>query len=198
MKPEIEAKFSNVNHEVLRNKLRALGATCEQPMRLMKRKNYDFPDGRLEKTKGAWVRLRDEGDKVTMSYKQIDAKTVDGMSEICLTVSDFETGDAFLAAIGLATKNYQETRRETWTLANCEIVLDEWPWLKPSMEIEGPDEQSLKVIAMKLALDWGQAMFGSVEIIYRAEYAVTADEAHHTPIITFETQPPASWKRKKA
>lgn len=47
MKPEIEAKFLNVDHDALRAKLQGLGAECVQPMRITKRKNYDFPDGRL-------------------------------------------------------------------------------------------------------------------------------------------------------
>jgi adenylate cyclase class 2 len=86
MQTEIEAKFLDVDHDALRAKLRALGAVCEQPMRTMFRKGFDFPDRRLRKEKNGWVRIRNEGDKVTMSYKQLDDRGVHGTKEVCLTV----------------------------------------------------------------------------------------------------------------
>jgi len=36
----------------------------------MVRQTYDFMDMRLNKI-GGWVRVRDEGDKVTLSFKQL-------------------------------------------------------------------------------------------------------------------------------
>lgn len=46
----------------------------------MRRKNYDYPDKKLEKVNG-WARLRDEGDKVALSYKQLNDRSVNGMKE---------------------------------------------------------------------------------------------------------------------
>jgi adenylate cyclase class 2 len=173
MKPEIEAKFLSVNHDELRSKLQALGAACAQPMRLMKRKNYDFPDGRLAKEKNGWVRVRDEGDKITLSYKQLNSRELDGTHEVNITVSSFKAADDFLTAIGLTATSYQETKRESWRLDDFEIELDEWPWAKPYIEIEGPDEKSLKELAQKLELDWARVCHGSVEVVYREEYYIT-------------------------
>lgn len=189
MQPEIEVKFLNVNHDELRQKLTKIGATCAQPKRVMKRKNYDFPDGRLYKKHG-WVRVRDEGKKVTLSYKQLDNRTLEGMKEICLTVSSFDTACNFVEAIGLEPKTYQVTKRESWRLPGFEIELDEWPWVKPYIEIEGPDETSLKDLTQKLGLDWQAACFGSVEIVYRAEYNVTDEDIDDLPVISFDTPIP--------
>src|SRR2546425_551663 len=116
MQPEIEAKFLAVDHDSLRAKLKALGARCEHPMRLMKRKGYDFPDNRLRRDQNGWVRVRNEGDKTTMSYKQLNNRELDGTHEVQLTIDSFEAGDAFLRALGLQNNVYQETKRESWRL----------------------------------------------------------------------------------
>ena len=196
MKPEIEAKFLNVDHDVLRAKLKALGAECTHPMRLMRRKGYDFPDARLRHEHNGWVRVRDEGDKVTMSYKQLDHRGLDGTKEVQLVVDDFERATAFLTALGMRHNVYQETKRESWHLGDCEIELDHWPWTKPYIEMEGPDEAALTVLATRLGLDWAQAVYGSVEIVYRAEYDATDDEINNIPLITFEEPVPA-WLEKR-
>ena len=51
-----------------------------------------------------------------------------------------------------------------------EIVLDEWPWLKPYIEIEGESEAELRTVAVQLGLDWSGAVFGDVMVAYRAQY----------------------------
>jgi len=196
MKLEIEAKFLDVNHDDLRAKLKAIGAECKKPMRLMRRKNYDFADNRLNKV-GGWVRLRDEGGKVTLAYKQVNDRTLLGTHEAQVTVDNFDDADAFLQAIGLEPKSYQETKRESWHLEGFEIELDEWPWSKPYIEMEGPDEASLKDLAAKLGLDWAGVKHGSVEIVYQGEYDVTDDEIDDIQLITFETPVPDLFERKR-
>src|SRR3990167_10294135 len=85
----------------------------------MRRCVFDYPDSRL-KDIGGWIRVRDEGDKVTFSYKQLNDRTLHGTKEIEVTVGDFEKTVDLLTAIGLAQKAYQETKREKWTLSKCE------------------------------------------------------------------------------
>jgi adenylate cyclase class 2 len=178
MQTEIEAKFLDIDHDAMRAKLRELGAVCEQPMRLMKRKVYDFPDGSLRKKKNGWARVRDEGDKITMSYKQLNDRSFQGTKEVDVTIDSFEAGCSLLEALGLAQRGYQETKRESWKLHGIEIELDEWPWTKPYVEIEGPDEQAVRDVADQLGLDWATALHGSVEVVYQAEYDVTEDEVN--------------------
>jgi adenylate cyclase class 2 len=190
MQPEIEAKFLNVDHDVLRTRLTAAGAICRQPMRLMKRNRYDFADDRLRTERNGWARVRDEGDKITMSYKQLNNRKLDGTHEVNVVVDDFEAAGSFLQQLGLESKSYQETKRESWTLPGFEIELDTWPWTKPYVEIEGPDEASLRVLAAKLELDWSTVCHGSVEVVYRAEYNVTDEEVNAIPRMTFEESVP--------
>ncbi len=77
MQTEIEAKFLDVDVEALRKKLEEIGATQEHPEIFMKRKVFDYPDSRLEK-KGGWIRVRDEGEKITLSYKQLNDRSLHG------------------------------------------------------------------------------------------------------------------------
>jgi adenylate cyclase class 2 len=167
MKSEIEVKFLNVDFEQVRADLRKLGAVCEQPMRLMKRVTIETPELLQKKS---YVRVRDEGDRVTLTYKQFDSLSVDGAKEIEITVSDFKDTVALLAAAGLPHASFQESKRETWKVGTVEIVLDEWPWLNPYIEIEGESEVELKDVAKQLGFNWDDAVFGGVTIAYRAQY----------------------------
>jgi len=169
MAKEIEAKFLNIEIEDIRNRLKKLGANLKTPMRLMKRVMAKTQEMQIQK---AFVRVRDEGDKITMTYKRNDKETVDGTYEVEIKIDDFVKGVELLSAIGIPYETYQESHRETWILNNVEIVIDEWPWIKPYIEIEGENEDSVKAIAEKLGFDWIQAKFGSVMSAYIAEYPV--------------------------
>ena len=197
MQTEIEAKFLNVDHNEIRERLRAIGAVCELPNRVMRRKTFDFPDGRLRKECNGWARLRDEGDKITMSYKQLDDRSFQGTKEVNILIDSFDKGCALLESLGLQVIAYQETKRESWKLGTTEIELDEWPWAKPYLEIEGPSEAAVKEVALQLGLDWSKVLHGSVEVVYMAEYDVTEDEINAWPQILFGDVPADIEKRRK-
>ena len=173
MQQEIEAKFLDVDHDEVRGKLQALGATCEQPMRLMRRVTFD---NAAMKAKGGWIRVRDEGDKVTVTYKQVNKLSADGVFEIETTAGSFDAMVSIFKQIELAGGSFQESKRETWQLGDVEVVLDEWPWLKLYIEIEGPSEESIRTAAEQLGFDWSQAKFGDVMVAYRAEYPHLTEE----------------------
>lgn len=196
MQTEIEAKFPDVDPAKLRNTLLRLGATQEHAEVLMRRKNFDYPDKRLEEI-GGWVRVRDEGNKVTCSYKQVNDRTLHGTKEACVTVDDFDTTCALLEAIGLKQKSYQETKREKWLCRGAEVTIDTWPWIPSFVEIEGPSEDVVRAVAHDLGLEWGSAMPGSVETIYQMHYDFSEEEIDSWSEIIFS--PPPSWllARKK-
>ena len=112
----------------------------------MRRENFDYPDRRLDKVNG-WIRLRDEGDQVTLSYKQLFDRTIHGTKEVSLIVGDYKKAKKFLVAIGINPYSYQETKREQWMLGRTEITIDTWPWVPPFLEIEAEDEKSVKAVA---------------------------------------------------
>ncbi len=174
MQEEVEVKFLEVDHDQVRSKLASLGATLEHPNRLMRRTMFDFPDGKLAKSH-ARLRVRDEDDKLTVTYKSEGSGSY--AHEIETTIGSYQAMTELLEAIGLHGFSVQESKRETWRYDNVEIVLDEWPWLAPYIEIEGPDEASIRTAASALGFDWADAKYGSVDTAYCHQYpGMTQDE----------------------
>lgn len=196
MKSEIEAKFLDIDLEETRRKLIELGGVCEQPMRLMRRVTID--NEFMHTGKDSFLRVRDEGHRATMTYKRFDSQSVDSTKEIEVEVSDYEATVAILEQAGLDSRSTQESRRENWQLGDVEIMLDEWPWIKPYIEIEGESEAELCDTAEKLGFDWDDAVFGDVMAAYRAEYPhlTLKDTVAHVPIVKFGDPLPDLLKTK--
>lgn len=192
MNTEFEAKFPNTKHNLIRKQLLKMGATIQEPMRLFKRVVIHT---REMSEKNAFVRVRDEGSKVTITYKQFNNDSVDGAKEIETTVSNFNTMVDLLSAAGLPYDVYQESKRETWRLGEAEIALDEWPWLNTYIEIEAPSEEAVKKTAISLGLNWEDAVFGGVANLYRHQYPHIGDSGidvinYEWKSIKFDTIPP--------
>jgi adenylate cyclase class 2 len=195
MKTEIEVKFLDVDFNLMREKLTQLNAVCEQPMRLMRRAIIETPE--LE-AKHGFLRIRDEGHKVTLTYKQFHEYSLTGAREIEITVSSFEDTMALLDQAGLTHKSFQESKRETWRLGEVEVVLDEWPWLKPYIEVEGPSEESVREVASQLGFDWTDAVFGSATAAYQVQYPNgDAHQLVNLPVVAFDQPIPAVMSGEK-
>ncbi len=169
---EIEVKFADIIIDDIRAKLTQLGAQCEQPMRLMKRVAIHTPEMIQNE---AYIRIRDEGHRTTVTYKQFNGTDVDSAYEYETTVGDFDTAVNIFRAGGLPYDAYQESRRENWKLGDTEIMIDEWPWLRPYIEIEGKSEVELKDCAETLGFDWADAIFGGVANLYVHQYPHIGD-----------------------
>lgn len=195
MQQEIEVKFLDVNHDEVRARLQEVGAICKQPMRLMRRAIIDYPDKRLQissDTGWGWVRVRDEGDKITCTYKHIAADGQDTTHEIEFIVSSYDNAVQLFEAIGLQKHSEQETRRETWQLDDVEVVLDEWPWMPPYIEVEGPSETAIKNVAENLGFKWDDALRGSSDRAYRTYYPKMGEEesVSDLSLLTFDGERP--------
>jgi len=171
MKSEIEAKFLDVSIDDIRDRLNAAQAVLEHPMRLMKRALIEEPHHVKE---NSFIRIRDEGDKTTLTFKRRTlpdgTTTIDSTKEIETTVGDFDTAVEIFSEAGWQYITLQESRRETWHLDGAEVVIDEWPWIQPYIEIEAESEEIVRAVAAKLGLDWKDAAFGSVDIIYQRDF----------------------------
>jgi len=170
MKTEIEVKFINIDIEAMRKKLKEVGAHLEQPMRLMKRVNIEQPEHTAERS---FLRVRDEGDKTTLTFKRRDAlsaESIDNVKEIEVVVSDFDTTVELFREAGWPPRTLQESRRETWKLNGAEVVIDEWPWIEPYIEIEADDEVTVRSASELLGLTWEEAVFGHIDVIYEMKY----------------------------
>lgn len=169
MKTEIEVKFIDVDIEDIRTRLEKAGAVLEHSMRLMRRALIEESHHKAERS---FIRIRDEGDKVTITYKRRDKgeDSLTSAKEIETTVGDFDTMVELFAAAGWSYTTYQESKRETWQYKDVEVVIDEWPWVNPYIEIEGNSEGAVRQAAKELGFDWNDAVFGSVDVIYNRDY----------------------------
>lgn len=170
MQAEIEAKFLNVDIDDVRARLAAAGAVCEAPMRLMRRALIEESQ---HYENHSFIRIRDEGDKVTLTYKKRghrDINAIDNTAEIEVTVSDFDKTVELFREAGWDYKTFQESRRETWNLGDAEIVIDEWPWIEPYIEIEADSEEEVKSAAVELGFDWKDAYFSHIDAVYKLKY----------------------------
>ena len=190
MKNEIEAQFLDINKTKIRKQLKEIGAKLIKPEVLMRRTVFDTGVN-------SFARVRDEGDKIVMTYKNVsDENSILGTKEVNVVVNDYDDAVLFLQSCGLEPKAYQETKREIWTLGKVEISIDTWPWLPTFMEIEGPSEKSVWDTAAKLGYSQAQAKFGSVDSTYRFYYGIDEDVINlHTPKILFDMESP-EWAKK--
>lgn len=196
MQIEIEVKFCDIDIDDMRRRLTAVGAVCEQPMRLMKRALIDNEE---LNAKHAFLRIRDEGDKTTATFKQFDSHSLTGAKELAIDVSDFDTTLAILKQFNLEPRTVQESRRETWKYKTTEVVIDEWPWIPPYIEIEGDSEAAVESAAAELGFDWNDAEFGSVDVIYNREYPdMTVRGVIDIPEVKFGDSVPVSFHAKQA
>jgi adenylate cyclase class 2 len=184
---EIEAKFLDVDVEDLREKLKSLGAHLVGSYDY-RRKLFDYPDYRLDNTH-AWIRLRDEGEHVTLTYKERlgagEGQFGDlGMKEIEVIVSDFDQTESFLKAIGLIEKRYEENRRERWVWDGIVFDIDTWPLIPTYLEIEGSSWEAVEKAAFALGLSWETHMRSSANQVFK-KYGL---DNHDYSVITFDQQ----------
>jgi adenylate cyclase class 2 len=192
MKTEYEATFLGIERSNFVNTLQKAGATLERPEYLQRRVTLELPK---EKRDGhTWLRVRDEGDRITLTLKSVTGGTISDQKEDLIVVSDFNGTVALLESIGCEKKSYQESKRELWKLGEVEITIDTWPFLEPFVEIEGKSEETVKSAAQKIGLDYGKAIFDTVNEIYKRKYGKTLDELDGKILknFTFEIKNPFS------
>lgn len=197
MHDEIEAKFYPVDPVSIREKLTGIGARCIHPERLMRRAIFNrVLNPQLDAAKIRYIRVRDEGDRITLSMKDYPRpeEGVKWQREICIIVSSFEDTVSLLKVAGLKQNTYQETKRETWQFGQVLIEIDTWPGLLPYVEIEAPSEVLLHQVALQLQLDWEARLNEAVTVIYAKVYGIERDKINSFAQLTFENNPFADLK----
>lgn len=196
MNIEWEAKFLNIDKDKLREKLKTAGAKLVKLETLYKRAVFYLPKG--HEIDGGWLRVRDEGDKITMSLKATINGSIDTQKETMVVVDNYDNARQLLKDIGCIEKAYQETKREVWMLNNVEITIDEWPYLEPYTEIEGASEEEVKKVAELLGFDYLEALFGAADAVISKKYGIPEDAINNEiPRIVFnEPNPYLAWVEK--
>lgn len=189
MNIEYEATFTAIDKEDIRNRLIKVGARLVQKEYLQKRAVFDLPKG--NEIEGGWLRVRDEGNRITMSLKVVDGNRIEDQKETQLVVDDYEEAKNFLRNIGCQERAYQENKREWWRLDDVDVTIDEWPFLEPFVEIEGKSEETVKAVSAKLGLEYNKAKFCSVDVLYSEKYNFSLKKINEEmPRIVFEMDNP--------
>lgn len=179
---EIEIKFADIDIKKMRGILKKSGAKLVHPMRLMRRQI--FKNAEFIKTR-QYIRVRDEGGKITMTHKNFAEKDTKYAQETETDVGDFDAAVAILVAAGIPKYAYQETKREEYELDGAQICIDEWPWIAPFVEIEAKSEQTCKTVAAKLGFDFTKALYGAVDTLYHQKYPHSNFGINDVPLIKF-------------
>ena len=163
MKIEFEAKILDIDVEKIRDKLIFLGAKKLFDNK-MRRYVYD-----IEGKKGKeWIRLRDEGHKITLTFKRIeDEEKIEGTKEIEIDVSDFDNTHKLIEAIGFKHKAYQENRRIRYILDGVVVEIDFWPKIPPYLEVEGKSKEEVENTLKKLGFDSSKATSVNTDTVYK-------------------------------
>jgi adenylate cyclase class 2 len=183
-----EARFFDVDLELVRHRLVGLNATCASPRRLVRRVVLENDATRV---RGGWVSVRSDGSQHVLTFSRGGAMPGDpgGPSpELEVAVADFGVAQRIMEELGLAVTRRQESHREEWRLHALTFSLAEWPGLPPFLEIDGSDAGAVRWAARQLGLEPAQPAAGT----YPPGRVTTASPAE--PI---GTAPPAASAREQ-
>lgn len=138
MHTEYEVRVLNIKREEIVKKLEELHAEFQWDL-IQKRYVYDF----IPKIAGKWIRLRTNGEKTTLTIKNLVSSEIDGTQELEIEVDNFERCNLILKELGYVPKGYQENRRRQYLLNGVEVDIDSWPLIPDYLEIEGPSEEAV-------------------------------------------------------
>ena len=161
MHTEYEVRVLEIDVSQVQSQLEKIGATFEWDL-LQRRYVYDF----IPKVAGKWIRLRTNGEKTTLTIKNIVSSEIDGTQELEIVVDDFEKTNLILNELGYEAKGYQENRRIQYSFEGVEIDIDSWPKIPSYLEIEGPSEEKVYEILEKLGFTKKDSTTRDVEGIY--------------------------------
>lgn len=188
---EYEAKFYPVDKEQYRKKLDSIGAKLAIPERKMVRFIGDHRSNSFLPN-NVYVRVRDEGNIISLSYKTVAEQTgnLTDQKEIVVEVNDFEKTVKILELTGFKFNFRQENLREEWSYKDSQITIDSWPGLEPYSEIETSSEALVKEIAEELGFSWNRKIITPAADIYALVYKISVEKTlEMLKNITFENNP---------
>lgn len=148
MSIEFEAKIMEIDPDAVEKLILSAGGE-KGKQALMRRYVYDIhPEQR-----GHWIRLRDDGEKITLTVKKIHHDGISGTEEEEIVVDDFERTNQLLQLMGFKPSAYQENWRTSFTLNKVNLEIDQWPKIPPYLEIEGDSEDRVVHTASLLGFD---------------------------------------------
>ncbi len=173
MHTEYEVRILEIDRKDFEKRLKKLHADfCWD--HVQKRYVYDFHP----KEENKWIRLRTNGEKTTLTIKNLVTSEIDGTQELEIEVDNFERCNLLLKELGYEAKGYQENRRAQYELNGVEIDIDDWPKIPTYVEIEGPSEEAVYFVVEALGYQREDCTTRDVEGIY-LDYGFDINEIYH-------------------
>ena len=164
---EYEVRVLEINKEEIQKKLKELNAVLIEDV-FQKRYVYDFNPVNPNK----WIRLRTNGNKTTLTIKNVESSNIDGTKEIEIEVSDFDTANEILKELGYNPRGIQENKRIKYDLNGIEVDIDTWPKIPTYLEIEGKNEEEVYQTLELLGIPRKNATALDVQSIYEQIYGI--------------------------
>lgn len=188
MHTEYEVRVLEIDKEKLIKRLEDLGAKKIADFDY-RRRIYNF----VPKDPNKWIRLRTDGNKTTLTIKEIKSLEIDGTKEMEIEVSDFDETNNMLNKLGYKAHTYQENKRTRYLLDDVELDIDSWPYIPTYLEIEGKDEKSVKDMIKLLEIDEAKVTSIDVQGVFRKFYNI---EISNIPVIKFDEPLDEKYKLK--
>ncbi|MBR3211329.1 MAG: CYTH domain-containing protein [Bacilli bacterium] len=161
MHTEYEVRILEIDRKDFEKRLEKLHAKfCWD--HVQKRYVYDFHP----KEKSKWIRLRTNGEKTTLTIKNLVTSEIDGTQELELEVDNFDRCNLLLKELGYEPKGYQENRRVQYEINGVEVDIDDWPKIPTYVEIEGASEEAVYNVVEALGYTKEECTTRDVEGIY--------------------------------
>ena len=162
---EIEVKFFIPDGKILKDKIKSLGCTMHHSRVFEYNARYDTEDGSLLKNK-CLLRLRKDS-KITLTHKSPSNEEDTNFKiyrEREVRVSDFDSMETILTAIGYYRFQVYEKWRETWKTGDLILCMDTMPF-GLFLEIEGAPD-SIRQMIDDLGLQWEKRILSSYMEIF--------------------------------
>ena len=136
-----------------------------KPNRLYQKTVMFDNDGGLMKETNGRVRLRQNGDKTTLSYKlPLPSETVKREIEWETNIDSWQVGEEILKAMGFHQTTSYEKYRTSFDYNGSKIEIDEYPFAT-FVEIEG-GENDIKKIAEDIGFDLSKVLIKSCDTLF--------------------------------
>ena len=148
---EIEAKFFIHNLKALREKLESFNALLIQERIHEFNWRFDLADGSLKENFQILRLRKDEKARLTFKEPECVEEGIPVRPEYEVTVSDLDSAQKMLAALGYGVIQEYEKYRAVYKLGEVLVMLDEMPYGN-FCELEAPDSQAIREAAAQLGL----------------------------------------------
>ena len=165
MPEEIEAKFYINTLPSLRAKLIKMGASVKHERVYEQNLRFDTPRMTLSAEKKVLRLRKDEKARLTFKGPGHLQDSVLVRPEFEVEVSDFSQTQQILEGLGYQVYSMYEKYRETLSLDEVDVMLDEMPY-GSFVELEGPSTQAVKALARKLGLDFEKRILLSYMVLF--------------------------------